>query len=651
MIPLRAEVISNLVQGAQMLVANYVNGQLSEKVNLKHPPAVDMSITQRAGVDKQTEYERPFWTAVQAARSGKADPMALGSRRLRNMAGTDLQMAKIRQAQQVLKAAGRKVFHRVVTSGNPCALCEIAETQTYYTEDLMPIHDNCSCEVEPDEATADISPQSLVAGGDQNELMTQLADEDASDEAYRNAIAVRNHGEVGPMLTWSHQKFLGPKDLPEKPKVVATRTGAAESGPGAPKEPKKYDVRSSDYGMTYRPEGEKIVERARDMPEKAWEKLPVETLPAKTPLIANEEMLRSKPINKVVSGEQPFREGYVTKLWREPNGDLHVVDGHHRVAMYNALGKDMPVRIMDESHLPPVRATEGVPKSIAAQAESRLAESTQKAREVVGKARTQAEYLARLEPAGPVRALSEFLPVPLDEVEKWPVRSELAGREDTLKQVYAAIDDKFRRAAAAEPEISAALQQAIAPLGRLERFDSRLKEESSLFRKTQDEMIDERLPIDEAVAKIRDSVRYTAVVPDEGYWEAGNKLRDELERNGFRANKQTQGWYEKGYRGRNDTFISPNGTEFEIQIHTESSLATSEINHTNYNIERDTSGQYADAEKIAARDRQQPLWDAVHIPDGTPILDSVKSRKMIGLASLDDPVGRRVQQAYEKATR
>jgi hypothetical protein len=51
----------------------------------------------------------------------------------------------------------------------------------------------------------------------------------------------------------------------------------------------------------------------------------------------------------VVSGAEPFREGYVTKLWRDKNDRLHAVDGHNRVAMYDVLGKAMPVRIMDES--------------------------------------------------------------------------------------------------------------------------------------------------------------------------------------------------------------------------------------------------------------------------------------------------------------
>jgi hypothetical protein len=108
-------------------------------------------------------------------------------------------------------------------------------------------------------------------------------------------------------------------------------------------------VRSEDYGMIYDRRYKKVVERARSVPDAKWNSLPVETLPAGTPLQANEETLTKKSIDKVVSGAEPFRAGYVIKLWRDNNGALHVVDGHHRVAMYHALGKPMPVRIMDEA--------------------------------------------------------------------------------------------------------------------------------------------------------------------------------------------------------------------------------------------------------------------------------------------------------------
>jgi hypothetical protein len=101
--------------------------------------------------------------------------------------------------------------------------------------------------------------------------------------------------------------------------------------------------------MHYDPRNSLVVERARSVPDKRWNELPIEYLPAGASIEANEETLKKKSIDNVTSGAEPFREGYVVKLWRDRNGKLHIVDGHHRVAMYHALGKPMPVRIMDSA--------------------------------------------------------------------------------------------------------------------------------------------------------------------------------------------------------------------------------------------------------------------------------------------------------------
>lgn len=115
-------------------------------------------------------------------------------------------------------------------------------------------------------------------------------------------------------------------------------------------------VPSRNYGMTYHPGSERMVAKARKVSDKDWDTLPVQTLPHGTKLIANEEHLtKPQAIERVVSGKEPFREGYVTKLWKDSKGNLHIVDGHHRVAMYHELGKDMPVRIMSEKEYRAVR--------------------------------------------------------------------------------------------------------------------------------------------------------------------------------------------------------------------------------------------------------------------------------------------------------
>lgn len=149
--------------------------------------------------------------------------------------------------------------------------------------------------------------------------------------------------------------------------VGKAKAAATKRAPGAPAaipavapvkalEPGK--VHSSDYGMHYDPANEKVVAAARTVPDAQWDLLPVQSLPAGTPIEANEAELKRKHIDKVVSGEVPFREGYVTKMWRAEDGSMHVVDGHHRVAMYAALHKDMPVRIMNPQTLAVLQAAD-----------------------------------------------------------------------------------------------------------------------------------------------------------------------------------------------------------------------------------------------------------------------------------------------------
>ena len=154
-------------------------------------------------------------------------------------------------------------------------------------------------------------------------------------------------------IQWAHDRGLSKRmktsdcGQVEKGRFGPGNTCAAGSGGGKDGDVPEGRVRSSKYGMKYAPENEEVVKKARTLSDEQWNTLPVETVKHGTELQANEDLLKTKPIDKVVSGKEPFREGYVTKLFRDGEGKLHVVDGHHRVAMHHALGKDLPVRIID----------------------------------------------------------------------------------------------------------------------------------------------------------------------------------------------------------------------------------------------------------------------------------------------------------------
>jgi hypothetical protein len=239
-------------------------------------------------------------------------------------------------------------------------------------------------------------------------------------------------------------------------------------------------------------------------------------------------------------------------------------------------------------------------------------------------------------------------PGPVPSGEEWEVNPAFHGNAKVLQQVYNAAVNKRALAKVVEPNISEALLAAVEGNdGHLDRFESRLKTEQSLYRKIQNEMVENAIDDPEdAAAKIRDSVRYTAVVPDEDYWESGTRIGDALERAGFKRVKQTPGWFQFGYRGRNDTYMSPQGIEFEVQYHTERSLRAANHNHHDYDIERNTNE--SDEARQAARVRMQRVSDAVPIPAGTPIMDGDKN--VIGVAGrAGDPVAQAVEEAQRQA--
>jgi len=187
-------------------------------------------------------------------------------------------------------------------------------------------------------------------------------------------------------------------------------------------------------------------------------------------------------------------------------------------------------------------------------------------------------------------------------------------------EARAAAHAKREAASSAESEVSATLSAAVAATGgQLERFDSRLKDEASLYRKIQDIIADNDVDAETASTWIRDSLRYTAVVDEHGYWASGDRIGKALEDAGYQRAKITRGWNREGYRGRNDTFITPEGQEFELQIHTAASLNAAEVTHVLYEEERLPTTPPERKAQLSAR--QFAIFASVPVPDDIVWLD------------------------------
>lgn len=160
-----------------------------------------------AEVQAQTVEEKPLTKAV-----------AAGERRARLLGVTDLELADREAARQVLTTDARapRFYQRVLTGDENCGLCVVASTQRYRREELLPIHPGCDCVVQPlpDDVRHVVDEQLLEAAHEAIADRFGIADRSARAIDYRKILLVRQHGELGPVLTVAKHRFTGPDGIP-----------------------------------------------------------------------------------------------------------------------------------------------------------------------------------------------------------------------------------------------------------------------------------------------------------------------------------------------------------------------------------------------------------------------------------------------------
>jgi hypothetical protein len=119
-----------------------------------------------------------------------------GALRVVALVAAGLQLAHTHSARHVMRARHVKRYRRSARA-TACRLCSLAASQTYDSDDLMPIHDGCACLVVPVWGNAALPGESSTA-----------------DEAYEDDVAVRDHGELGPILTDAEHSWRSPAAIP-----------------------------------------------------------------------------------------------------------------------------------------------------------------------------------------------------------------------------------------------------------------------------------------------------------------------------------------------------------------------------------------------------------------------------------------------------
>lgn len=220
-----------LVHAGQVQVANLTAAYFRQ---VGATAGVDVSVvTGGRGVPAAEVYRRPAVTTYTALSEGKSVSAAvqLGGDRLASLVMTDLQIAKVRQAQRSLDSAGVTAFRRVLTGRENCALCVIASTQRYHRGDLMPIHPGCDCGVDTlpkgwnprvqviDQDLLDLTHDTVAMKLGRSELSARdlgLGKTDARGNHvsdYTDLIITREHGEYGPTLAWRDHHFTSESQI------------------------------------------------------------------------------------------------------------------------------------------------------------------------------------------------------------------------------------------------------------------------------------------------------------------------------------------------------------------------------------------------------------------------------------------------------
>lgn len=174
----------------------------------------------RNGADARTVYTRPFVELRTALSKGRtvSEAIEAGASRAQSLATTEIELAR-RGAGFSARAGNSNIvgYLRVLSGSENCALCYVASTQRYRVSDLLPIHPGCDCGEEPIYGNSDpgqvIDEQLLTDTHEAIEQRFGSFDYGARAIDYRKAIVVREHGELGPVLSVKGQKFTGPDNL------------------------------------------------------------------------------------------------------------------------------------------------------------------------------------------------------------------------------------------------------------------------------------------------------------------------------------------------------------------------------------------------------------------------------------------------------
>lgn len=178
-------------------------------LSIEIPGGVELYM--RNGVTPLDVYQRPAEEYRYFKSTGVSDQEALEKAitRISTMAGTDLALTRRDESRRVFRntpnvTGYRRVIHPERSQdGYSCGLCVVASTRIYHTDKLMPIHDECNCDVLP--IYDDQDPGNDINYDDLRAIYEAAGGNDASS-LLNTKVSFLEHGELGPIIAGGNRK-------------------------------------------------------------------------------------------------------------------------------------------------------------------------------------------------------------------------------------------------------------------------------------------------------------------------------------------------------------------------------------------------------------------------------------------------------------
>lgn len=216
-----ARVFAAQVRAGQASVGNVTWAYLDSMTRLSGgtPTATPKAVpVNPRGVPSEEVWLRPFAEYRRARSEGRTHEQARGLalKRAELVADDDMMLAfreAVRGHAEVTPGVigYRRVVHPELSkTGRTCGLCLVASDRIYDKKTLLPIHTGCNCTVA--EVTRDEDPGSSLNNLSLADLY-ELAGGVEAGKLIATKFTVREHGELGPVLTKSGNAFRGPDDV------------------------------------------------------------------------------------------------------------------------------------------------------------------------------------------------------------------------------------------------------------------------------------------------------------------------------------------------------------------------------------------------------------------------------------------------------